>query len=320
MLKPEMPALAQAGTRLVFVDAMRLRIGELAAVLLLMGGCGGSFGDLGGGADAGTDRADATVRDVADAAVNVTDDDEDGIPDSSDNCPNLANTAQADRDGDDYGDACDCEPDDNTVAATMIAEDSLATATTLLTPAVGFPANSWLYENDGYAQDRLEDESADATFFGGKPLTDVRVRVTAASTEVDSFDGDDLRQLFIVARATSNAAAYSALACGIEIVEALNDSRKTSIIALGGTPAIPTTSALARNDREQLDTDEEFEVVLELRGGAMTCIVTIDGTTTTATTADAPVSAGAVGFYTRETKSLFKNVQLCSYRTTAAPD
>ncbi len=37
----------------------------------------------------------------------VLDEDEDGIPDSSDNCPNTPNPAQEDADGDGSGDACD---------------------------------------------------------------------------------------------------------------------------------------------------------------------------------------------------------------------
>jgi len=47
-------------------------------------------------------------RCVRDAEITtITDSDNDGIADSSDNCPNTANASQADSDGDGIGDACD---------------------------------------------------------------------------------------------------------------------------------------------------------------------------------------------------------------------
>ena len=48
-----------------------------------------------------------THRTVGDVCDDGNDSDKDGIPDSSDNCPNVANSNQLDLDGDDEGDACD---------------------------------------------------------------------------------------------------------------------------------------------------------------------------------------------------------------------
>ena len=53
-----------------------------------------------------------TTRKYADGCRDADedlDDDEDGIEDGADNCPTVVNLDQADRDGDDSGDACDCE-------------------------------------------------------------------------------------------------------------------------------------------------------------------------------------------------------------------
>jgi hypothetical protein len=48
------------------------------------------------------------------ADVTPVDTDSDGIPDSTDNCPAVANPGQADTDGDGIGDACDAVPDTDT--------------------------------------------------------------------------------------------------------------------------------------------------------------------------------------------------------------
>lgn len=59
---------------------------------------------------------DATNAGQAQVAVNVlADSDGDGIPDVRDNCSDVSNSSQLDSDGDDYGNACDADFDNNGV-------------------------------------------------------------------------------------------------------------------------------------------------------------------------------------------------------------
>ncbi len=66
-----------------------------------------------GGVDASPD-ADVDAAPGADATLTIADRDGDGVPNTSDNCPDLANPDQGNEDGDAFGDACDpCPIDTN---------------------------------------------------------------------------------------------------------------------------------------------------------------------------------------------------------------
>jgi hypothetical protein len=56
-----------------------------------------------------------TPTDITAIAIGPPDADGDEVPDASDNCPSVANTDQADNDGDGQGDACDGDDDDDGV-------------------------------------------------------------------------------------------------------------------------------------------------------------------------------------------------------------
>jgi hypothetical protein len=62
----------------------------------------------------------------------LLDSDGDGIPDVSDNCIEEENASQLDTDGDDYGNACDCDFDQNLTCSiadfSIFREDYIATA------------------------------------------------------------------------------------------------------------------------------------------------------------------------------------------------
>jgi len=57
-----------------------------------------------------TASADEFPSDSVTVVSTVPDSDGDGVPDSSDNCPNVSNPDQKDSDGDGFGDACDAFP------------------------------------------------------------------------------------------------------------------------------------------------------------------------------------------------------------------
>ena len=75
--------------------------------------CDNNFGDCGtpnqsgGGGSGGGGSILIANTDLGDTYQNADDFDDDGIEDSSDNCPRVMNPDQLDRDGDGVGDACD---------------------------------------------------------------------------------------------------------------------------------------------------------------------------------------------------------------------
>jgi hypothetical protein len=69
---------------------------------------------------------------IAASDAELLDSDGDGIPDASDNCTEAENASQLDTDGDDYGNACDCDFDQNLACSiadfSIFREDYIATA------------------------------------------------------------------------------------------------------------------------------------------------------------------------------------------------
>ena len=69
---------------------------------------------------------------IAASDAELLDSDGDGIPDVSDNCIEEENASQLDTDGDDYGNACDCDFDQNLACSiadfSIFREDYIATA------------------------------------------------------------------------------------------------------------------------------------------------------------------------------------------------
>jgi hypothetical protein len=257
------------------------------------------------------------------------DQDGDDIGDSDDNCPEIANGDQADGDTDGFGNACDCDPADMAVIGYRIFTDPMSTDNGQFSAPVGFNGANWTYGPDenavppdtgtgmAYRQTRLADDANDVSFYFGNTLLDhVRVDVRAASTQIQILPaGQNLRQIFIVARGVDTGTTFRAQACGIEVVDGLTPTQKTTTATLGGSPTGVTSTVRMRTDRRAVQVDEEFELHMVLSGGTMTCTANLVGPpaaeTTVATASGLTVEEGAVGLFARETKALFKNVRIC---------
>jgi hypothetical protein len=176
----------------------------------------------------------------------------------------------------------------------------------------GFSAGDWSFANAAYRQTRLTNDASDASLFtADHPMADVIIEGVAASTEIADFGTDDLRQIVFLARADISAKVFDAVGCGIEVVEGLSPTQKTSVVTYTGSPSAINLSAVKRTNRAAVVANEEFKMRMELSGKEMTCTVTLDGTDVTVATAQVPEGAGSVGLFTRETKALFKSMRVC---------
>nr|MDQ3295258.1 hypothetical protein [Myxococcota bacterium] len=113
---------------------------------------------------------------------------------------------------------------------------------------------------------------------------------------------------------SSSTDQLGAIACGIEVVEGLTPTQKTTAATVGGTPAAVTVTPAQRTNRAAVQVNEEFRLRMVLKGQVVTCSAVVAGVETVATATNLSSSSGEVGFLTRETKALFKNVRICSYR------
>jgi hypothetical protein len=297
-------------------------------VLLVAVACGpaptsGQDADQPGSSDA-PPRADSLPR--ADAMVPVAgDQDGDDVPDGDDNCPESANGDQLDDDLDNFGNVCDCDPNQASIVGYRVFVDSMTSDSGMFDSPVGFMGANWSFGPDvngvapdtgtAYRQTRLESGGEDASFFFGNTLLEnVRIDARVASTAIQDTP-PNLRQIFLIARAASTGSTFRAQACGIEVVDALTPTQRTSTITLEGSPAAVSSTVRMRTPRRAVQVDEELELHMILEGGDMTCTANLFGApgneTTTATASGLTSGEGAVGFYTRETRALFKNLRIC---------
>jgi hypothetical protein len=151
-----------------------------------------------------------------DAGSPSADADQDGIPDSTDNCPGLANANQADQDGDGVGDACDnCptiyNPQQNASACAAQTEtepnNTIATATQLTTVpglvngAIGAPAGA---TTDDAGASVGGEGDVDFYKFNGNAGDLFQVTVTGTAAAAQS----PLKPMFAVARVSGGQVAW----------------------------------------------------------------------------------------------------------------
>jgi hypothetical protein len=135
----------------------------------------------------GTLRPDAAVP--GEGGTVVADRDHDGIADTSDNCPDLANTDQFNEDGDGLGDACDLCPQLADTAATAPLDSDGDHIGDACDPHPGVKDSLWLFEGFHNGIPTTWARSANWTPVGDK------VRVTAAGNDIN-VDGDGVTLKF----------------------------------------------------------------------------------------------------------------------------
>lgn len=245
-----------------------------------------------------TTAADTTTTTPADTATPTT------PP------PTTPTVQDADKDG--VPDDVDCAPNDAAIVGTKLAVDALTTDTGLFEPASGFGQN-WSY-NSGYVQTRLANAPDQALLKKDTNVSEATVEVIAASTEITSNITPVLRQMFITFGTTLNGTTLNAVGCGLEVDGTQTVSQKTTVARLNGGPTSVTTTPLDRVDRGAVQAGEEFKVKGTLKNGLLTCEVTIKGNQTTTAQANVGVTTGSIGFFTRQTKALFRQINACKLK------
>ena len=222
-------------------------------------------------------------------------------------------TTPPDGDGDGVPDATDCDPASAAVAGTKLLDDGLASDKGYFGAPDGFPQASWAYDGTVYRQTRVVDAADTSFFLKDAMVGDVTAEVLTASTEVAAIT-PRLRQMFIVVGATVSGGQLSALGCGIEVVGGEATEQKTSVVRLTGAPGAVSTTPLQRVNRAPVQIDEQLSIKARLVKGTLTCDVTNGGVTTTATASGLGTPSGSVGFFTRQTKALFKQARICKLK------
>jgi hypothetical protein len=227
------------------------------------------------------------------------------------------NPAELDSDGDGIADDVDCAPADPAIRGTRLLEDALSADTAKFSPAPGFVATNWTYAEDAYRQIRLGNAS-DATFFmGDSAIGDVDIEVSAASTDVTTIT-PKLRQMFILVGATMTDGKLGAYGCGVEVVDGMSPTQRTSIVRLSGSPDAVGTTPIQRVPRNILKEGEGFSIRAQVASGTLKCTVSQGAdVVTTAEATDLTNLTGSIGFFTRQTKAAFKNVKACKMQAAS---
>jgi hypothetical protein len=243
----------------------------------------------------------------------LDDSDGDGVVNVVDNCPGTINPEQEDADGDDAGDACDCDSGDSSVKGDFYYQANMARAMDDFAAPSGFAQQSWADAAAGLVQTRLVNDGSDALFLDvPQPDGDFIILARAASTEIANFDTLDLRQVMLLVGATDDGGNLTATACGIEVVEGLTPTQRTSVLELDGPAGSVQTTALERQARTAVVENEQFDLRLEVIGDTVRCTTTLgSGERTVAEGALAGGLGGSIGLYTRESKALFTDLRIC---------
>jgi hypothetical protein len=218
--------------------------------------------------------------------------------------------ADADKDG--IADDVDCAPNDPSIAGSKLAVDDLTTDKQLLLPATGF-ANDWSYSG-GYIQSRLANAPDESLLQKDPNVSEATVEVIAASTEISSGITPILRQMFITFGTTVTDGTLSAVGCGLEVDGSQTVTQKTTVARLTGNGTSVSSTPLDRVDRTAVQAGEEFKIKGTLKNGLLTCEVTIKGDQITTAKANVGVTKGSIGFFTKQTKALFRQLNACKLK------
>lgn len=267
--------------------------------------------------DGGT--ADFNVDRGADTTDPALDKDGDGVNDTEDNCPDVANKSQQDADKDQVGDLCDCAPTDNVFAKTLLKVTDF-TDTTLFT-AIESDAN-WSIVKQG-TQGLLRQASTD-----GLQRTKSSVAGTtsylATATLLFRQGGDDglsvpsdnISMAGIILRGDKMAAASGdGYYCGVDLVNWRIAIGRTSgsDLADGNLHLFSDPfSNPGKSITQGVQINQPYKVEFRVVGDQLNCeVVLADNSRITTSTTDATLTSGQMALFTVGAAADYETVTIC---------
>jgi hypothetical protein len=262
---------------------------------------------------------EAGPSDLGGPDYDPSDTDGDGVPNTRDNCPNVANADQRDTDGVKVGDACDCAPSDKALSQSLIDIKSFTSAASFA------PVEStadWVVKSGAYQQ--TSKNGVQRSVYTGSSKADL-----SATTKLQLFEsGDDglsdpsdnVTMAGLILRSSGAASgAGSGYWCGLDLSNERLALGRTATDDLGNGkiylyPSITDPyGPPGQKIMSGVKASSPYRLTLTVEGSEITCrVVLTDGLTIVEIErTDSTLSSGGLALFTLGVSAQFEQLKAC---------